>query len=253
VAVARRPARGRLALVSLGPGADDLTVPRAADELAAADVVIGYGPYLDQAARWTSRGAAFERFGLGQEIDRADRAVELARAGRAVALVGSGDVGVYAMASPTLERAGADIDVVGVPGVTAALAASALLGAPFGHDHCSISLSDLMTPWERIEERVEAAARADFAVAFYNPRSRGRDWQLARAREILLRHRDPDTPVGVVRDAERPDQAVTLTTLGRLDVAEVQMTTLVLVGTSRTRTTAGRMVTPRGYTAEALG
>lgn len=251
VAVARRPARGRLALVSLGPGADDLTVPRAAAELAAAEVVVGYGPYVDQAARWTTRGVVLERFGLGHEVERAERAIELARTGRAVALVGSGDVGVYAMASPTLERSGEDIDVVVVPGVTAALAASALLGAPFGHDHCSISLSDLMTPWELIEERVEAAARADLAIAFYNPRSAGRDWQLARAREILLRHRDPDAPVGVVRDAERPDQEVTLTTLGDLDVDSVQMTTLVLVGTSRTRYIAGRMVTPRGYKAEA--
>jgi cobalt-precorrin 5A hydrolase/precorrin-3B C17-methyltransferase len=247
VAIARRPARGRLALVSLGPGADDLTVPRAAAELAAADTVIGYGPYVDQAARWTSRGAAFERFGLGQEVERAERAIELARKGMAVALVGSGDVGVYAMASPTLELAGDDIDVVVVPGVTAALAASALLGAPFGHDHCSISLSDLMTPWELIEARVEAAARGDLAVAFYNPRSAGREWQLARALEILSRHRDRDTPVGIVRDAERPTQHITATTLGELDVSAVQMTTLVLVGTSRTRMVAGRMVTPRGY------
>ncbi|MFC3495705.1 precorrin-3B C(17)-methyltransferase [Glycomyces rhizosphaerae] len=250
VAVARRPARGRLALVSLGPGAPDLTAPRAAAELAAAEVVIGYGPYVDQAARWTTRGAVLETFGLGQEVERAVRAVELAREGRAVALVGSGDVGVYAMASPTIEHAGSDIDVVVVPGVTAALAASAILGAPFGHDHCSISLSDLMTPWELIEERVEAAARADLAIAFYNPRSAGRDWQLARAREILLRHRDPQTPVGIVRDAERPGQSVTVTTLGDLDVAAVQMTTLVLVGTSRTRMAAGRMVTPRGYKSE---
>ncbi|GAB3235361.1 precorrin-3B C(17)-methyltransferase [Glycomyces halotolerans] len=252
VAVARRPARGRLALVSLGPGADDLTAPRAAAELAAAETVVGYGPYVDQAARWTSRGAAFERFGLGHEIERAERAIELAREGKAVALVGSGDVGVYAMASPTLELAGDDIDVVVVPGVTAALAASALLGAPFGHDHCSISLSDLMTPWAVIEARVEAAARGDLAIAFYNPRSAGREWQLARAREILLRHRDPRTPVGIVRDAERPAQQVTATSLGELDVSTVQMTTLVLVGTSRTRMRAGRMVTPRGYRAEAV-
>lgn len=250
VAIARRPARGRLALVSLGPGADDLTVPRARDELAAAEVVIGYGPYVDQAARWTSRGAELERFDLGEEVVRADRALELARTGRAVALVGSGDVGVYAMASPTLERAGDDIDVVVVPGVTAALAASALLGAPFGHDHCNISLSNLMTPWERIRIRVEAAARADLAIAFYNPRSRGRDWQLTEARGILLAHRPPDTPVGIVRDAERPEQQVTITTLAELDVTQVQMTTLVLIGTSQTRMIGGRMVTPRGYLAE---
>ena len=247
VAVARRPARGRLTLVSLGPGADDLVTPRAQAELACAEVVVGYGPYVDQAVRWTSRGVALERFALGEEVDRADRALALAREGRAVAMVGSGDVGIYAMASPTLERAGDDVDVVVVPGVTAALAASALLGAPFGHDHCHISLSDLMTPWERIVERVEAAARGDLAVAFYNPRSRGRDWQLTEACRILRAHRPGDTPVGVVRDAERPDQDVHVTTLDELDVTRVQMTTLVLVGTSRTRMVAGRVVTPRGY------
>jgi cobalt-precorrin 5A hydrolase / precorrin-3B C17-methyltransferase len=250
VAIARRPARGRLALVSLGPGADDLVPPRAADELAAAEVVVGYGPYVDQAARWTSRGAMLERFDLGQEVERADRALDLAGRGMAVALVGSGDVGVYAMGSPTLERAGDDIDVLVVPGITAALAASALLGAPFGHDHCHISLSDLMTPWPRIRARIEAAAQADLAVAFYNPRSRGRDWQLEAARRILLEHRPARTPVGVVRDAERPGQQVVHTTLGELDVTQVQMTTVVLVGTSQTRRIAGRMVTPRGYPAE---
>lgn len=252
VAIARRPTRGRLALVSLGPGAHDLVVPRAREELRAAEVVVGFGPYVDQAAAFTARGVELERFGLGEEVVRAERAVALARSGRAVALVGSGDVGVYAMASPTLERAGDDIDVVVVPGVTAALAASALLGAPLGHDHASISLSDLMTPWERIRERVEAVAQGDLAVAFYNPRSAARDWQLREACRILLAHRSPQTPVGVVRDAERPGQSAWLTTLGELDVSQVQMTTVVLVGSSRTRVEAGRLVTPRGYVAEVV-
>lgn len=250
VAIARRPARGRLVLVSLGPGAEDLVTPRARAELADAEVVIGYGPYVDQAAAFTRRGVRFERFGLGEEVARAERAVVLARAGHAVALVGSGDVGVYAMASPTLERVGSDVDVSVVPGVTAALAASALLGAPFGHDHCSISLSTLLTPWEAIEPRIEAAAASDLAIAFYNPRSRGRDWQLAEARRILLKHRPPTTPVGVVRDAERPDQEVVLTTLADLDVDQVQMTTVVLIGTSISRVVAGRIVTPRGYVGD---
>jgi cobalt-precorrin 5A hydrolase/precorrin-3B C17-methyltransferase len=253
VAIARRPARGRLVLVSLGPGADDLVTPRARAELADAEVVVGYGPYVDQAAAFTRRGVRLERFGLGEEVARAERAVALARGGHAVALVGSGDVGVYAMASPTLERAGDDLDVSVVPGVTAALAASALLGAPFGHDHCSISLSTLLTPWEAIRPRIEAAAASDLAIAFYNPRSRGRDWQLDEARAILLEHRSPDTPVGVVRDAERPEQHVHLTTLGALDVATVQMTTVVLVGTSISRVVAGRIVTPRGYAAGSPG
>ncbi|WP_025274453.1 precorrin-3B C(17)-methyltransferase [Haloglycomyces albus] len=247
VAVARRLPRGRLAMVSLGPGSDDLTTPRAQEELAQAEIVVGYGAYLDAAKRWIRQGTRVERFALGEEEKRARFAVEAARSGAAVAMVGSGDVGVYAMASPTLEIAGADIEVVVVPGVTASLAAAGVLGAPFGHDHCHISLSDLLTPWELIERRVRSAAEGDFALAFYNPRSRGRRWQLERARHILLEHRSPDTPVGIVSDAERPDQEVVHTTLADMDVDSVHMTTVVLVGNSRTRHSAGRMVTPRGY------
>lgn len=247
VAVARRPLRGHLALVSLGPGDPGLVPPRARDALRNAEFVVGYGPYVDQAAAFTGRGAVLERFPLGDEIGRAERSLELAREGRSVALVGSGDVGVYAMASPTLALATADVDVTVVPGITAALAASALLGAPLGHDHCSISLSDLLTPWERIRERVRAAAETDLAVAFYNPRSRGRDWQLAEAIAILRAHRPDDTPVGVVRDASRPGQQVMITTLAALDVTQVQMTTVVLVGTSQSTVRHGRIVTPRGY------
>lgn len=251
VAVARRPVRGHLALVSLGPGDPALVPPMARDALRRAEVVVGYGPYVDQAKAFTGRGAVLERYPLGDEVVRAERSLALARQGRAVALVGSGDVGVYAMASPTLAIAGDDLDVTVVPGVTAALAASALLGAPFGHDHCSISLSDLLTPWERIRARVEAAAAGDLAVAFYNPRSRGRDWQLDEAVAILRAHRPDDTPVGIVRDAYRPDQSVAVTTLGQLDVTRVQMTTVVLVGTSQSVLRHGRIVTPRGY-REAL-
>ncbi len=151
------------------------------------------------------------------------------------------------MASPALAEASDDIDVVGVPGVTAALAAAAILGAPLGHDHVSISLSDLHTPWEVIERRVRAAAEADIVVTFYNPRSRGRDWQLPKALAILAGHREPATPVGVVRNASRPDESSRLTTLGELDPATVDMMTVVTVGNTATRRIAGRMVTPRGY------
>jgi cobalt-precorrin 5A hydrolase/precorrin-3B C17-methyltransferase len=134
-----------------------------------------------------------------------------------------------------------------VPGVTAALAASALLGAPLGHDYATVSLSDLLTPWEVVESRLEAAAAADFAVVLYNPKSARRDWQLERARQILLAHRSPATPAGVVTDAGRPSQQVVQTTLGDLDAEAVTMTSCVIVGSSSTRMIAGRMVTPRGY------
>ncbi|MDQ0712470.1 cobalt-precorrin 5A hydrolase/precorrin-3B C17-methyltransferase [Streptomyces luteogriseus] len=246
-AVVRRPGRGRLAVVGLGPGARDLLTPRAKAELRRASVLVGLDQYVDQIRDLLRPGTRILESGLGAEEERARTAVEEAREGQAVALIGSGDAGVYAMASPALAEASDDIDVVGVPGVTAALAAGAILGAPLGHDHVSISLSDLHTPWEVIERRVRAAAEADIVVTFYNPRSRGRDWQLPKALGILAEHRTPQTPVGVVRNASRPDESSRLTTLGSLDPATVDMMTVVTVGNTATRDIAGRMVTPRGY------
>ncbi|AJE40075.1 precorrin-3B C(17)-methyltransferase [Streptomyces nodosus] len=246
-AVVRRPGRGRLAVVGLGPGARDLLTPRAEAELRRASVLVGLDQYVDQIRDLLRPGTRILQSGLGAEEERARTAVAEARAGHAVALIGSGDAGVYAMASPALAEASDDIDVVGVPGVTAALAAGALLGAPLGHDHVSISLSDLHTPWEVIERRVRAAAEADLVVTFYNPRSRGRDWQLPKALAILAEHREPTTPVGVVRNASRPDESSRVTALAALDPATVDMMTVVTVGNTATREIAGRMVTPRGY------
>lgn len=246
-AVVRRPGRGRLAVVGLGPGARDLLTPRAEAELRRASVLVGLDQYVDQIRDLLRPGTRILESGLGAEEERARTAVAEARKGQAVALIGSGDAGVYAMASPALAEASDDIDVVGVPGVTAALAAGAILGAPLGHDHVSISLSDLHTPWHVIERRVLAAAEADIVVTFYNPRSRGRDWQLPKALAILGAHREPTTPVGVVRNASRPDESSRVTTLAGLDPATVDMMTVVTVGNTATRTIAGRMVTPRGY------
>ncbi|MFJ4623555.1 precorrin-3B C(17)-methyltransferase [Streptomyces sp. NPDC088812] len=246
-AVVRRPGRGRLAVVGLGPGARDLLTPRARAELRRASVLVGLDQYVDQIRDLLRPGTRVLESGLGAEEERARTAVAEARRGHAVALIGSGDAGVYAMASPALAEASDDIDVVGVPGVTAALAAAALLGAPLGHDHVSISLSDLHTPWEVIERRVRAAAEADLVVTFYNPRSRGRDWQLPKALALLAGHREPATPVGVVRNASRPDGSARVTTLAALDPATVDMMTVVTVGNTATRNIAGRMVTPRGY------
>lgn len=246
-AVVRRPGRGRLAVVGLGPGARDLLTPRAKDELRRASVLVGLDQYVDQIRDLLLPGTRILESGLGAEEERARTAVAEARLGQAVALIGSGDAGVYAMASPALAEASDDIDVVGVPGVTAALAAGAILGAPLGHDHVSISLSDLHTPWEVIERRVRAAAEADLVVTFYNPRSRGRDWQLPKALTILAGHRKPTTPVGVVRNASRPDESSRVTTLAGLDPVTVDMMTVVTVGNTATREIAGRMVTPRGY------
>ena len=249
VALARRRGpRGRLAVVGLGPGGVAHRTPAAEAAVRRAEVVIGYGPYVDACADLLTASQEVVRSPIGDETVRAKQAAAEAAAGRQVALVCSGDAGVYAMASLALEVAdGVEVEVV--PGVTAALAAAALLGAPLGHDHAVISLSDLLTPWPAIEARLRAAAAADLVVALYNPRSRGRTWQFDAAMEILRAHRAPTTPVGVVTDATRPDQSALLTTLGDVDPEAVGMTTCVIVGSSTTRVVAGRMVTPRGYEA----
>ena len=241
-------ARGRLAVIGLGPGARDLTAPRALAELRGAEIVVGLDQYIDQIRDVLSPEVRVEATGLGAEEQRARSAVDLARAGHRVALIGSGDAGVYAMASPALDHAEtAEIEIVCVPGITAATAASNVLGAPLGHDHCSISLSDLHTPWPAIERRVRAAAEGDFVVSFYNPRSAKRDWQLPKALAILAEHRPEATPIGWVRNAGRPDESHGLTTLAEFDPAVIDMYTTVIVGCSQSRIVAGRFVTPRGY------
>ncbi len=249
VAVARLVPRGRLTVVGLGPGAADLRTPRATEALRRAGVVVGLDQYVDQVRHLLHPGTRVLDSGLGAEEERARTAVALAGEGHAVALIGSGDAGVYAMASPALEVAGADIDVAAVPGVTAALAAAALLGAPLGHDHAYLSLSDLHTPWPVIEGRLRALAAADLVLCLYNPRSARRTEPFARAVEILTGARPASTPVGLVRDATRPDERVTLTTLGALADRQstVDMRTVVLVGSAQTRVVSRRMVTARGY------
>lgn len=248
VAAARIHPRGRLAVVGLGPGAADLRTPRAEAELRRAAVVVGLDQYVDQIRHLLRPGTELHETGLGDEEARARAAVELAASGRAVALIGSGDAGVYAMASPALEQAGTDVEVVGVPGVTAALAASALLGAPLGNDHAMISLSDLHTPWPVIERRVRAAAEADLVVCFYNPRSKQRDWQLGAMLDVFREHRPADTPVGAVRQASRTGQQIWHAPIAEFDPSTVDMFTTVVVGCSQTKVVGGRLVTPRGYT-----
>jgi cobalt-precorrin 5A hydrolase/precorrin-3B C17-methyltransferase len=235
-------------VIGLGPGARDLTAPRALAELREAEIVVGLDQYVDQIRDVLAPDVRIEATGLGAEEQRARSAVELAREGHRVALIGSGDAGVYAMASPALDHAStSEIEVACVPGITAATAASNVLGAPLGHDHCSISLSDLHTPWPAIERRVRAAAEGDFVVSFYNPRSAKRDWQLPKALAILAGHRPAQTPVGWVRNAGRPDQSQGLTRLAEFDPAVIDMYTTVIVGCSQSRIVAGRFVTPRGY------
>lgn len=250
VAIARRAhQRGRLSLVGLGPGDPAHRTAAATRSVERAEVVLGYGPYVDQVSDILTSAQDVRRRPIGQEVERAREALSEAESGRRVALVCSGDAGVYAMGSLVFEMADApDTDIETLPGVTAAVSAAALLGAPLGHDHVSISLSDLLTPWATIERRIEAAGVADLVIAFYNPRSEKRAGHLERAREILLQHRPSGTPVGVVADAFREDQQVTIATLGDLDPGAVGMTTTVVVGNSMTFVRDGWMVTPRGYT-----
>jgi cobalt-precorrin 5A hydrolase/precorrin-3B C17-methyltransferase len=250
VAIARRARPlGRLRVVGLGPGAAGVRTPDAEAAVRHAQVVIGYTPYVDACAELLQPHHEVVRSPIGEEVLRAKQALAEAGAGRDVAVVCSGDPGVYAMASIALEVAGSapGVEIEIVPGVTAALASAAAVGAPLGHDFATISLSDLLTPWDAIEARLRAAAVADFAVALYNPRSERRTWQLDAARRILLEHRPPTTPVAVVTDVTRSSEQIHFTTLADLDPAHASMSSCVLLGSSSTRVVDGRMVTPRGY------
>ncbi|HEV8626860.1 MAG TPA: precorrin-3B C(17)-methyltransferase [Acidimicrobiia bacterium] len=252
VAVARRARpEGHLAVVGLGPGDPALRTPAAAAAVRHADVVIGYGPYVDLAGDLLGARHVIVRSPIGAETERVAEALRRTVAGQRVALVCSGDPGVYAMASLVYELAPTygEPPVTVVPGVTAALAAAAVLGAPLGHDHAAVSLSDLLTPWAVIERRLRAVAEGDFTVSLYNPRSKRRTTQLDQALEILAAHRPPTTPAAIVSDVGRPAQRVVRTTLADLDPELVDMLSLVVVGSTTTRWQGDRMVTPRGYLA----
>jgi cobalt-precorrin 5A hydrolase/precorrin-3B C17-methyltransferase len=250
VAVARRAGpEGHLAVVGLGPGAPEWRTPAAAAAVRHADVVVGYGPYVDLAGELLDAHHTVVRSPIGAERARVSEALRRAAAGERVALVCSGDPGIYAMASLVCELAPShgDPPVTVVPGVTAALAAAAVLGAPLGHDHAAVSLSDLLTPWAVIERRLRAVAEADFTVSLYNPRSKRRTAQLDRALEILAAHRPSTTPAAIVTDVGRPAQRIVRTILAGFDPEQVDMLSLVVVGSSTTRWQGDRMVTPRGY------
>ena len=240
-----------------GPGALDLLSGDARAALARSTVWVGFGPYLDLLEP-LRRPDQLRRDGrLTAERERCAEALALASQGLRVALVSSGDSGIYGMAGLALElwlaREAIDRPSFAVhPGISALQLAAARVGAPLMHDFCTISLSDRLTPWEVIERRLRAAAAADFVVALYNPRSRGRDWQLERARTLLLEHRPPGTPVAVAHQLGREGERVSLHSLADLPVEEVDMLTLVLVGNSSTRLQDGRMVTPRGYPGASL-
>ncbi|MBE7472606.1 MAG: precorrin-3B C(17)-methyltransferase [Anaerolineae bacterium] len=242
-----------LSLIGIGPGDLQQMTLAAHASLRAAEIVIGYEVYIELVRPMLRPEQQIVISPIGSEMERAQQAVDLAISGRHVALISSGDIGIYAMASPVFEVlrqrgwSGQEPEVEVFPGISAVQAAAARLGAPLGHDFCTISLSDLLTPWPVIERRLQAAAWGDFVVAFYNPRSQKRDWQLLRAVEILLAYRPATTPVAVVHHVTRPEERIDLTTLGELQPAQVDMFTLVLVGNSQSYVLAGHVVTPRGY------
>jgi cobalt-precorrin 5A hydrolase/precorrin-3B C17-methyltransferase len=254
-ATATGRARGLLSIVGIGPGDAAMRSPEVSEALANAEDWVGYGLYLDLVGK---TDAIEHRFALGEEETRTEHALKLAGEGRRVALICSGDAGIYAMASlafelldrhqsdrawDAIQRAAIEV----LPGISAMQAASAKAGAMLGHDFCAISLSDLMTPWQVIRNRVEAAAHGDFVIAFYNPVSRRRRHQLAEAREILLLHRPAETPVVLASSLGRPEENVRHTTLEALHPDQVDMLTIVLVGSSITKRIGPWAYTPRGY------
>jgi precorrin-3B C17-methyltransferase len=249
---------GKLFIVGLGPGPECWLVPEARDALAQADALIGYKPYTDR----VEARAGLERFSSDNrvELDRARHALELARAGRKVAVVSGGDAGVFGMAAAIFEAveqgdpAWRELDIRVVPGISAAMAAAARLGAPLGHDFCVMSLSDNLKPWETVAKRLVAAAQADFVIALYNPASKARPRQIFEAFELLRAHKVGATPVAFARAVGRPDERIIVTDLAQADPGLVDMATLVLIGSSETRFIASPngarwLLTPRTYGA----
>ncbi len=244
---------GKIFLVGFGPGAEEHMSFRAKSAIAESDVVIGYTTYI-KLVKDLLDGKEVVRKGMTEEIDRCIEAYEQAKHGKKVSLISSGDIGVYGMAGPTYEvllKAGwtpeSDIAVEIVPGSTALSACASLVGAPLTHDFCSISLSDLLTPWPTIAKRLDAAAKSDFVVALYNPKSGRRTQQIVEAQNTLLKYRDPATPVAIVKSAYRRRQAIQLVRLDKMADQEIGMLTTVLIGNSTTYIEQGLMITPRGY------
>ncbi len=251
-----------LYVVGSGPGALDLLTPRAKVAIEASSELVAYGLYLDLLGDICNNKTHHD-LPLGKEIDRARLALNLAAAGKTTALVSSGDIGIYAMATLVFELLDQqiqgkekspewlDVDIQVVPGISAMQAGAAAVGALLGHDFCTISLSDLLTPWQTIEKRLHAAGAGDFVVSFYNPRSQKRDWQINTARDVLLEYRPATTPVLIGRQLSREDQSLTMITLEELHSDNVDMFTMVSVGNSETkhiRYGSNQWIyTPRGY------
>ena len=246
---------GKIIVAGIGPGNQSDITPAVLEAVQQADVVVGYKYYFLFIEPYVKADCECIDTGMKKERERAEQAFLLAEQGKTVVVISSGDAGLYGMAPLVYEMAierQSDVEIVTLPGISAFQKAASLLGAPIGHDTCIISLSDLMTPWEIIERRIVAAASGDFVTAIYNPKSHGRYWQLYRLQELFLNVRSAETPVGYVRQAGRPEQEVTVTTLGQFDPEDVDMFTVVLIGNSQSYISEGKMITPRGYYREEI-
>lgn len=237
--------KGKIYVVGLGPGNHEHMSYKAMEVIKSVDVVVGYKTYIELIRELIS-DKEIVISGMKKEVDRCNQVLEIATTGKNVALVSSGDAGVYGMAGIMLEM-NEDFDIEIVPGITSANASASSLGAPLMHDFCVISLSDLLTDWELIKKRIECAAIGDFVTAIYNPRSKGRQTQIVEARDIFMKHKSKDTVVGIVENAKREGENVTITTLENMLDYEINMFTTVIVGNSNTFEKEGKMVTPRGY------
>ena len=244
----------KIIVAGIGPGSEQDITPAVLAAVSEADVVVGYKYYFRFIRDFVRPDAECIDTGMKRERVRAEQAFEYAEQGKTVCVISSGDAGIYGMTPLIYEmkrERQSDVEIIALPGISAFQKAASLLGAPVGHDFCVISLSDLMTPWERIERRIIAAAQADFVTAVYNPKSEGRYWQLYRLRELFLQEgRSPETPVGYVRQAGRDEQEIHVTTLSAFDPEEVDMFTVIIIGNSQTYSFGETMITPRGYYRE---
>lgn len=238
----------KIIVTGIGPGHEAGMTPEALAALQECDVLVGYHVYVDL-VRHLCPGKEVLTTGMTKEAERCRMALNAALEGKTVAFVCSGDAGVYGMAGIMMEvaRDYPQVEITVVPGVTAACFAAALLGAPLIHDFAVISLSDLLTPWEKIEKRLRLAAEADFVICLYNPRSKKRQDYLDRAVGYVLEHRSPETPCGFVKNAGREGEEKRYCTLDSLAGQEIDMFTTIIIGNSQTKMVNGRMVTPRGY------
>ncbi|KAB7709123.1 precorrin-3B C(17)-methyltransferase [Bacillus aerolatus] len=244
---------GKLLIVGFGPGSAEHITERAKEALKESDSIIGYKTYVDLIADFIE-GKEIISTGMSEEVSRAQAAVKFAEQGKKVAVISSGDAGVYGMAGLVYEvlveqgwkeESGVKVEII--PGISAINSCASLLGAPVMHDACTISLSDHLTPWDLIARRIDAAGAADFVIALYNPKSGRRTRQIVEAQRILLKHRSPDTPVGLVKSAYREREQVVMTNLQEMLDHEIGMLTTVIIGNSTTFMYDNKMITPRGY------